>query len=57
MGDDLAHLLADIIGAAPLELDTSRSPIRADFNASRKRIANGVDYDEKLKNTKGYEFE
>jgi len=57
MSDDLAHLLADIIGVAPLEFDERKSPIRADFNASRKRIANGVDYDEKLKNTKGYEFE
>ncbi|WP_298704418.1 phosphoethanolamine transferase [uncultured Campylobacter sp.] len=57
MSDDLAHLLADIIGVAPLELDTGRSPIRSDFNGSRKRIANGVDYDEKLKSAKGYEFE
>ena len=57
MSDDLAHLLADIIGVAPLEFDERKSPIRADFNASRKRIANGVDYDEKLKSTKGYEFE
>ena len=57
MSDDLAHLLADIIGVAPLEFDEHKSPIRADFNASRKRIANGVDYDEKLKSTKGYEFE
>lgn len=57
MSDDLAHLLADIIGVAPLEFDEHKSPIRADFNASRKRIANGVDYDEKLKNAKGYEFE
>ena len=57
MSDDLAHLLADIIGVAPLELDTRRSPIRADFNTSRKRIANGVDYDEKLKSAKGYELE
>ena len=57
MSDDLAHLLADIIGVAPLEFDERKSPIRADFNASRKRIANGVDYDEKLKNTKGYELE
>ena len=57
MSDDLAHLLADIIGVAPLEFDEHKSPIRTDFNASRKRIANGVDYDEKLKNTKGYELE
>ncbi len=57
MSDDLAHLLADIIGVAPLEFDERKSPIRSDFNTSRKRIANGVDYDEKLKNTKGYEFE
>ncbi|WP_298041624.1 sulfatase-like hydrolase/transferase [uncultured Campylobacter sp.] len=57
MSDDLAHLLADIIGVAPLEFDEHKSPIRADFNASRKRIANGVDYDEKLKSAKGYEFE
>ncbi len=57
MSDDLAHLLADIIGVAPLEFDEHKSPIQADFNASRKRIANGVDYDEKLKNTKGYEPE
>ena len=57
MSDDLAHLLADIIGAAPLELDTSRSPIRADFNASRKRIVGESDYDEKLKSAKGYELE
>ncbi|WP_298082385.1 phosphoethanolamine transferase [uncultured Campylobacter sp.] len=57
MSDDLAHLLADIIGVAPLEFDEHKSPIRADFNASRKRIANGADYDEKLKSAKGYEFE
>ena len=57
MSDDLAHLLADIIGAAPLELDTSRSPIRANFNASRKRITGESDYDEKLKSAKGYELE
>lgn len=57
MSDDLAHLLADIIGVAPLEFDEHKSPIRADFNASRKRIANGVDYDEKLKSAKGYELE
>lgn len=57
MSDDLAHLLADIIGAAPLELDTSRSPLRADFNASRKRITGESDYDEKLKSAKGYELE
>lgn len=57
MSDDLAHLLADIIGAAPLELDTRRSPIRADFNASRKRITGESDYDEKLKSAKGYELE
>lgn len=57
MSDDLAHLLADIIGVAPLELDTSRSPIRSDFNASRKRIVGESDYDEKLKSAKGYELE
>lgn len=57
MSDDLAHLLADIIGVAPLELDTSRSPIRADFNASRKRITGESDYDEKLRSAKGYELE
>ena len=57
MSDDLAHLLADIIGVAPLEFDEHKSPIRTDFNASRKRIANGVDYDEKLKSAKGYELE
>ena len=57
MSDDLAHLLADIISAAPLELDARRSPIRADFNASRKRITGESDYDEKLKSAKGYELE
>ena len=57
MSDDLAHLLADIIGVAPLELDTSRSPIRSDFNASRKRITGESDYDEKLKSAEGYELE
>lgn len=57
MSDDLAHLLADIIGAAPLELDARRSPIRADFNTSRKRIVGESDYDEKLKSAKGYELE
>ena len=57
MSDDLAHLLADIIGVAPLELDARRSPIRADFNASRKRITGESDYDEKLKSAKGYELE
>ena len=57
MSDDLAHLLADIIGVAPLELDTRRSPIRADFNTSRKRIVGESDYDEKLKSAKGYELE
>ena len=57
MSDDLAHLLADIIGVAPLELDARRSPIRSDFNASRKRITGESDYDEKLKSAKGYEPE
>ena len=57
MSDDLAHLLADIINAAPLELDTRRSPIRADFNTSRKRITGESDYDEKLKSAEGYELE
>ena len=57
MSDDLAHLLADIIGVAPLEFDERKSPIRADFNASRKRITGESDYDEKLKSAKGYEPE
>jgi len=57
MSDDLAHLIADIIGAAPLEFDERKSPIRADFNASRKRIVGESDYDEKLKSAKGYELE
>ena len=57
MSDDLAHLLADIIGVAPLEFDTRRSPIRADFNTSRKRITGESDYDEKLKSAEGYELE
>ncbi len=57
MSDDLAHLLADIIGVAPLEFDEHKSPIRADFNASRKRITGESDYDEKLKSAKGYEPE
>jgi len=54
MSDDLAHALADIIGVKPLEYDAARSLISGEFNASRKRIVQDVDY-EKMRRQKAYE--
>lgn len=54
MSDDLIHAFADILGVKPLEFDSKRSVISGDFNSSRKRIVQGVDY-EKIKFQKAYE--
>ncbi|MCA6133128.1 sulfatase-like hydrolase/transferase, partial [Campylobacter concisus] len=51
MSDDIIHTFADIIGVKPLEYNASRSLISGEFNASRKRLINGVDY-ENIKDVK-----
>ncbi|WP_169783677.1 phosphoethanolamine transferase [Campylobacter mucosalis] len=53
MSDDLIHVIADIIGVKPLEYDAKKSLISGEFNASRARIINGVNY-ESLKNEKPF---
>ncbi|MFC2527539.1 MAG: sulfatase-like hydrolase/transferase [Campylobacter sp.] len=46
LNDDLIHAIAEILEMTDLpEYDPSRSVINADFNASRPRIIEGVDYD------------
>ncbi len=46
LNDDLIHAIAEILEMTDLpEYDPSRSIINADFNASRPRIIEGVDYD------------
>lgn len=46
LNDDLIHAIAEILEMTELpEYDPSRSVINADFNASRPRIIEGVDYD------------
>lgn len=54
MSDDLAHMLADILGIEPLQFNVRKSPLRDEFDASRRRMTNGVDYDENLKGRGGY---
>lgn len=54
MSDDLAHVLADILGIEPLQFNVRKSPLRDEFDASRRRMMNGVDYDENLKGRGGY---
>ena len=51
MSDDIIHTFADIVGTKPLEYNASRSLISGEFNASRKRLVNGTDY-ENIKNVK-----
>lgn len=46
LNDDLIHAIAEILEMTNLpEFDPARSVINADFNASRPRIIEGVDYD------------
>ena len=46
LNDDLIHAIAEILEMTDLpEYDHTRSVINADFNASRPRIIEGVDYD------------
>ena len=46
LNDDLIHAIAEILETTDLpEFDPARSVINADFNASRPRIIEGVDYD------------
>lgn len=46
LNDDLIHAIAEILEMTDLpEFDPTRSVINADFNASRPRIIEGVDYD------------
>ncbi|WXG59443.1 hypothetical protein VB002_10055 [Campylobacter concisus] len=51
LSDDIIHTFADIVGTKPLEYNASRSLISGEFNASRKRLVNGTDY-ENIKNVK-----
>lgn len=46
LNDDLIHAIAEILEMTELpEFEPARSVINADFNASRPRIIEGVDYD------------
>ncbi|AKT93292.1 phosphoethanolamine transferase [Campylobacter gracilis] len=46
LNDDLIHAIAEILEMTDLpEYDPTRSVINSDFNASRPRIIEGVDYD------------
>ncbi len=50
LNDDLIHAIAEILEMTELpEYDPARSVINADFNASRPRIIEGVDYDKVYK--------
>ncbi len=50
LNDDLIHAIAEILEMTDLpEYDPARSVINADFNASRPRIIEGVDYDKVYK--------
>lgn len=50
LNDDLIHAIAEILEITDLpEYDPTRSVINADFNASRPRIIEGVDYDKVYK--------
>ena len=50
LNDDLIHAIAEILEMTDLpEYDPARSVINADFNASRLRIIEGVDYDKVYK--------
>lgn len=50
LNDDLIHAIAEILEMTELpEFDPARSVINADFNASRPRIIEGVDYDKVYK--------
>ncbi len=50
LNDDLIHAIAEILEMTDLpEFDPARSVINADFNASRPRIIEGVDYDKVYK--------
>lgn len=57
MSDDLIHTICDILGVEPSEFKADKSILRPEFNEHRKRMTGSVDYDEKLKNQKGYELE
>ena len=50
LNDDLIHAIAEILEMTELpEYDPARSVINADFNASRPRIIEGIDYDKVYK--------
>ena len=50
LNDDLIHAIAEILEMTDLpEYDPARSVINADFNASRPRIIEGIDYDKVYK--------
>lgn len=50
LNDDLIHAIAEILEMTELpEFDPARSVINADFNASRPRIIEGIDYDKVYK--------
>lgn len=50
MTDDLIHTILDIAGIKTPEFDETRSVINEQFNANRKRVYTGKDYDEYWKN-------
>lgn len=50
MTDDLIHTILDIVGIKTPEFDETRSVINEKFNAKRKKIYTGKDYDKYWKN-------
>ena len=55
LNDDLIHAIAEILEMTELpEYDPARSVINADFNASRPRIIEGVDYDKVYRQQKEF---
>lgn len=52
MSDDLIHTILDIAGIETEEFDPKRSVINDQFDATRKRIVGGKDYDTELRGQK-----
>lgn len=49
MSDDTIHTILDLSEIKTIEFDSSRSIVNDDFNVCRKRIFNGKNYDEEIK--------
>lgn len=52
MTDDFIHTMLDVVDIQTVEYDPARSVINDNFNLSRKRIYNNVDYDAFMKDSR-----